>query len=67
MKKILIDGMSCEHCANAVKSVLEELGASDITVDYENGYAIAKIDADNAIISEKIAEEEFEVTGVEEI
>lgn len=66
-KKILIEGMSCGHCANAVKNVLEELGATDITVDHEAGYAIADIEAEDSVISEKIAEEEFEVTAVEQI
>lgn len=66
-KKIMIEGMSCEHCANAVKNVLEELGASDIAVDHEAGFAIADIDADDAVISEKIAEEEFEVVSVEQL
>lgn len=63
-KRIDIDGMSCEHCANAVKTVLEELGASNVTVDHNAGYANAEIDADDDLIKEKIAEEEFEVTNI---
>lgn len=63
-KHIDIDGMSCGHCANAVKTVLEELGGKNITVDHAKGYAEAEIDADNALIKSKISEEEFEVTNI---
>lgn len=63
-KHIDIEGMSCEHCANAVKSALEELGAVDITVDYLAGYANAEIDAEDDEIIEKIADEGFEIEKI---
>ncbi|MCM1227478.1 MAG: heavy-metal-associated domain-containing protein [Clostridium sp.] len=63
-KHIDIEGMSCGHCANAVKTVLEELGGKNVTVDHAAGYAEAEIDADDALIKEKIAEEDFEVTNI---
>lgn len=66
-KHIDIDGMSCEHCANAVKNVLEELGAINIVVDPDAGWAEADIAADNASIAEKIEEEGFEAVGFREL
>lgn len=63
-KHIDIEGMSCEHCANAVKTVLEELGGTNITVDLVNGFADAEITAADEIIKEKISDEGFEVTNI---
>lgn len=63
-KHIDIEGMSCEHCANAVKAALEELGAVDITVDYLAGYANAEIEAGDEEIRDKIADEGFEVENI---
>lgn len=66
-KHIDIEGMSCEHCANAVREVLEELGGVDITVDYLAGYANTEIDADDDMIREKIADEGFEVENIVDV
>lgn len=63
-KHIDIEAMSCEHCAEAVRAVLEELGAVDITVDYLAGYANAEIDAEDDEIREKIADEGFDVEKI---
>lgn len=63
-KHIDINGMSCEHCANAVKNVLEEMGAVDVTVDVLAGYANAEIDAEDDKIREMISDEGFEVENI---
>ncbi len=65
MKKIFIDGMMCQHCANAVKNVLEELGGKNVSVNLDEGYAEVDIDVTNEVIIEKISEEDFEVTEIQ--
>lgn len=66
MKRITIEGMMCEHCANAVKNALEELGAKNVEVNLDGGYADADINASIDEISARIAEEDFQVTEVSE-
>jgi len=66
-KHIEIEGMVCEHCSNAVKNVLEELGGVDITVDLQAGYANTEIDADNETIIKHIQDEGFEVEKIVDI
>lgn len=64
MKKIFIDGMVCQHCANAVKNALEELGGKNISVNLDEGYAEADIEAVDAEIIARISEEDFEVKEI---
>lgn len=66
-KRIQIEGMSCEHCSNAVREVLEELGGVNVEVNYETGVAEADIDATDDMITAKIVEEEFEVIAITEL
>ncbi|MBQ3566498.1 MAG: heavy-metal-associated domain-containing protein [Oscillospiraceae bacterium] len=65
MKKIMIEGMMCEHCANAVKNALEELGGTNVSVNLDEGYAEVEINASDDEIISKISEEDFEVTSIE--
>ncbi len=65
MKKIIIEGMMCEHCANAVKNALEELGGTNVSINLDEGYAEAEINASDDEIIAKISEEDFEVTSIE--
>lgn len=39
MQQIKVTGMSCQHCVSAVKSALEELGLTNVTVDLDSGTA----------------------------
>lgn len=64
MKKIFIDGMVCQHCANAIKTALEELGGKNISVNLDEGYAEADIEAVDAEIIARISEEDFEVKEI---
>ncbi len=57
--------MGCEHCVNSVRNVLEGLGATDITVSLEGGYATAEISASDEIIKNAIEDEGYDVTGIE--
>lgn len=66
-KQIKIEGMSCEHCVNAVKSALEELGAENIIVNLSDGYADAEISASDDDIKEKIADEGYTVGIITEL
>ncbi|WP_343101013.1 heavy-metal-associated domain-containing protein [Romboutsia sp. MSSM.1001216sp_RTP31141st1_G3_RTP31141_220114] len=45
-KKLLIDGMSCGHCVNHLKTALSEdiQGVNVIEVNLEGKYAIAEMD-----------------------
>lgn len=67
-KKILIEGMSCNHCVNHVKEALSEVnGVTNVEVDLAAKYAIAE---GNGITNEdiKFAIEDagYEVVGIEE-
>ena len=64
MKKIFIEGMMCEHCANAVKNALEEIGGSNVSVNLDEGYAEADINVSDEEIIARISEEDFEVTEI---
>lgn len=64
MKKIFIDGMVCQHCANAVKTALEELGGKNVSVNLDEGYAEADIEAADDEIIARISEEDFEVKEI---
>ena len=57
--KMTVDDMCREHCANAVKSALEEIGAKNISVNLADGYAEAEISASDVEIKNIISEEGF--------
>ncbi|WP_297429750.1 heavy-metal-associated domain-containing protein [Clostridium sp.] len=66
-KKILIEGMSCEHCVAHVKNALEGIdGVSSVEVSLEGKYATAETDVDNEILKEAIEEEGYDVVKIEE-
>ncbi|MFA9376486.1 MAG: heavy-metal-associated domain-containing protein [Lachnotalea sp.] len=67
-KKILIEGMSCEHCVNHVTAALKELsGVSGVEVNLTAKNAM--IEADRVISDEEIKasidEAGYEVIGIE--
>ena len=64
MKKIFIEGMMCEHCANAVKSALEEIGGTNVSVNLDEKYAMAEISASDDEIIARISEEDFDVIEI---
>ena len=67
MKQVTITGMSCEHCASAVKNALLDLGLKNVSVNLVSGVAI--FDADARLLEpqvrEAIEEAGFEVAAVE--
>ena len=65
-KKILIEGMSCNHCVSHVKEALEALdGVSSIEVSLEGNYATVETSVSNDILKEAIEEEGYDVVGIE--
>ncbi|HHU90519.1 MAG TPA: heavy-metal-associated domain-containing protein [Clostridiaceae bacterium] len=68
IKKISIEGMSCQHCVNHVKNALEELdGIRSAKVSLENKSAEIELshDVDNEIIESAIEEAGYEVTKIQ--
>ena len=66
-KKILIEGMSCEHCVGHVKNALEGLeGVTSVEVSLENNYAIVESTNSNEELKEAIEEEGYDVLKIEE-
>ena len=65
-KKILIEGMSCNHCVGHVKDALEALdGVSSIEVSLEGNYATVETSVGDDILKEAIEEEGYDVVGIE--
>lgn len=69
-KKILIEGMSCEHCAKHVKNALTEVtGVQEVTVDLEgkNAVVVLSPDVSDDSLRHAIEEVEYEVAGIQSI
>lgn len=64
MKKITIEGMSCEHCVAHVKEALEGLGATSVTVSLEDGYAECETNKSDDEIRTVIEEEGYDVIKI---
>jgi len=66
-KKILIEGMKCEHCVGHVKNALEGLdGVTSVEVSLENNCAIVEATNSNEELKEAIEEEGYDVVKIEE-
>lgn len=69
-KKILIEGMSCQHCVNHVKEALGEIcGVKSVNVDLDNKNAVVELvhPVDDARFKEAVDEAGYEVVGIEEL
>ena len=67
-KKIIVEGMSCGHCVNHVKTALEELnGVNSASVDLNSKTAVieASGEVDDAAIKAAIEDAGYEVVGIE--
>ncbi len=69
-KKVLIEGMTCNHCVKHVAEALNEIdGISNVSVKLEEKYAL--LDADSNDLDEAIKfavnEAGYEVVGIETI
>jgi len=66
-KKILIEGMKCEHCVGHVKDALEGLDkVTSVEVSLENNYAIVETTNSDEELKEAIEEEGYDVVKIEE-
>ena len=64
-KKIMIEGMMCEHCVAHVKEALESIGAANIEVSLEGGYAVCDTDKTNGELKTLIEDEGYDVTDIQ--
>ncbi|MDB0440526.1 heavy-metal-associated domain-containing protein [Clostridioides difficile] len=68
-KKLLVEGMSCGHCVNHLKTALTEDidGVEVLDVDLENKWASVDMKDDVSVdkLKEVIAELGFELKGIE--
>lgn len=71
IKKIIhVDGMSCQHCVNHVKSALESIqGVSNVKVNLDSNTAVIKSSTEisDSNIEEVIKEAGYEVKGIEKV
>lgn len=66
-KKILIEGMSCQHCVGHVKEALEGLDkVTSVEVSLENKWAIVETTNIDDELKETIEEEGYDVVKIEE-
>ncbi len=69
-KKIMIEGMSCQHCVNHVREALSELdGIKEVQVDLAKNQALVEAEASvtDEAIKAAIEEVGYKATGVESI
>ena len=59
MTTIRIDGMKCQHCAKATQKALEELGATDVSIDLSKGEANYEGILDKEVIRRTLAGKGF--------
>lgn len=66
-KKILIEGMSCEHCVAHVKEALENLDkVTSVEVSLKDKCAIVETTNSNEELKEAIEEEGYDVVSIQE-
>lgn len=69
-KKIMISGMSCQHCVNHVQEALREVsGIAKVSVDLVNNLALiqASTTLSDEMIKEAVSEAGYQVTAIEDI
>lgn len=65
MKKVMINGMSCGHCANHVKEALSEIGAKNINVDLASKCATFDGEISDEAIKNAIEDYGYEVFEIQ--
>ncbi|OOM76152.1 heavy-metal-associated domain-containing protein [Clostridium sp. BL-8] len=64
-KKILIEGMSCEHCVAHVKEALEGLDkVTSVEVSLEDKWAIVETENSDDELKNAIEEEGYDVVNI---
>ena len=59
MTTLRIDGMKCQHCAKATQKALEDLGATDVSIDLSKGEAHYEETLEKEMVRRTIAEKGF--------
>ena len=67
MKKLKIDGMSCEHCVRAVSGALQEVPGVEAVaeVSLDRGEALIEGSAETALLIEAVEAEGYRAEAVE--
>ena len=67
-KEILIEGMHCNHCVEAVKKALGEIdGVSHVEVDLKKNIAVVDVEnVDDGVLADAIDSIGFEATNITE-
>ena len=64
VKKISIEGMSCNQCVNRVNEVLEDLNIKVLEVNLNKKYALVDTNIENEVIVEAILEIGYNVISI---
>lgn len=65
-KKIIIEGMSCNHCIAHVTEALNELkDASNVEVNLAEGYATVDTSESDEVIKNAIEDAGYDVVGIQ--
>ena len=68
MKKAFISNIHCEGCARDIKNVLEHIyGISNVTVSFDEGYAIFEGFVSDKVITQALAEEGYHLEKIVKI
>lgn len=67
-KEILIEGMHCNHCSDAVKSALEKVeGVKRVSVDLKKKIAVVDVDGvEDGILADAVDSVGFEAVNITE-
>lgn len=64
-KKLIVGGMSCNHCVAAVTEALEEIDGKDISIDLASKEVLVEIDRDDKALKEAIEGIGFDLEKIE--
>ena len=68
MKKIMIDGVSCQHCVAHVKEALEEISGVEILEVYLEGKnALVNTEVEDNTLIAAIDEAGYDVTSIDKL
>ena len=59
MAILRIDGMKCQHCAKTAKKALENLGATEVTIDLNKGEASYQGSLDKEAVRKVMADKGY--------
>ena len=66
-KKVMIEGMMCQHCVAHVTKALSALPGVTVQVDLDSKSAVITGDASDDAIRAAVTDAGYEVTGIESL